>query len=216
MAVTAGWPLHRLVDALARAGWGPLAGRQPGGVRAVLGALARALPSRSAAGLVTANQLADMAGLSERWTRSCLAVLERAQLIKWTRGTVIDGRPAPSYIRVSKDAIAALVLHARRELPERLRQRATETAQRITSTLRLRTIHRANRRPNPARPIRALGRAELSSTPPSLYREEVPRRADPAPPDEPPPPPGMYDSPAARRATLATLRAAARKQSPEP
>lgn len=163
----AGWKLPALVDALARAGWGVLAGRQGGAVRSILRALAQSLPAGSASGLITANQLADMSGNCSRWTRSSLVVLERAGIITWTRGGIIDGRPAPSLIRVSKRAIASLVNHARRQHEGTLRGRAASFARRLADELDHRTLIR--RQPATKQPPRRQRRnsplhAELSAT----------------------------------------------------
>lgn len=191
MTVTAGWPLPLLVDKLAVAGWGPLAPRRAGGLRGVLNSLARLLPPGSALGEVTASQLADTAGISERWARSCLAVLEAADVITWTRGTIVDGQPTPSIIRVSKRALADLVLYARRELPKKLRARAQATADRIRETLRQRTIHRntrQRRRPSwatPPAPSKPSPRAELRQ-PPSPYGEGLRPRSGADGPATPP------------------------------
>lgn len=163
MTATAAWPLPRLVSALAKAGWGDLHGRAGGGVRGVLRALCDLLPHGAAVGHVTAPQLADAAGLQERWTRSCLAVLEDAGVITWTRGTIIDGQPRPSLIRVSKRALAALVNTARRQADGRLAQRRSDTAHRIRTTLRARTIYRA-RKHGPDKQRNPPVRAELQPT----------------------------------------------------
>lgn len=167
MSVTAAWPLPRLVSALARAGWHELHGRRGGAYRAILRALCDLLPHGSATGHVTAPQLADAAGISERWARHILTGLEEAGLITWTRGGIIDGRPTPSLIRVSKQALADLVRRARPEHDAELARRAATTAQRLRDTLRLRTLRRsqparstARREPRRAAPVHA----ELSAT----------------------------------------------------
>lgn len=162
MTVTASWPLPRLVSAIARAGWDELAGRRGGGYRAVLRALADLLPDRSAVGLVTAPQIADAAGITERWARHILTGLEEAGVIVWTRGTIIDGRPQPSLIKVSKRTLADLVRRSRRSGDDRLAARAAETSKRIRETLRMRTLYRSQRR-RPAQPAASAPRAELNA-----------------------------------------------------
>lgn len=170
---SAGWPLDRLVSALARAGWAELDKRRAGGYRAVLRALTDLLPHGSATGMVTANQLADAAGMSERWTRDRLGWLEHAGIITWTRGGIRDGRPTPSLITVSKRALADLVNRARGQISERLAARAAETSKRIRETIRLATLlHASKPKPNPStakpRPARrpiAAAHAELSASP---------------------------------------------------
>lgn len=159
--VSPGWRLPALVDALARAGWGILAGRQGGAVRSILRALAQHLPDGSATGLVTVPQIADMAGLGERWTRDTLGVLERAGIITWTRGGIIDGRPRPSIIRVNKRAIAGLVNDARRRHACTLRGRASSFARRLADELRTRTQIR--RTTTPRRSPRMGAHAALSA-----------------------------------------------------
>ena len=163
MSVTASWPLPRLVSAIARAGWDELAGRRGGGYRAVLRALADLLPERSAVGLVTAPQIADAAGITERWARHILTGLEEAGVIAWTRGTIVDGRPQPSLIKVSKKVLAALVQRSRSTKDARLAARAAETSKRIRETLRMRTLYRSQRR-RPAPAASPAPRAELSAT----------------------------------------------------
>lgn len=163
MSVTASWPLPRLVSAIARAGWDELAGRRGGGYRAVLRALADLLPERSAVGLVTAPQIADAAGITERWARHILTGLEEAGVIAWTRGTIVDGRPQPSLIKVSKKVLAALVHRSRSTKDARLAARAAETSKRIRETLRMRTLYRSQRR-RPAQAASPAPRAELSAT----------------------------------------------------
>lgn len=211
----AGWKLPALVDALARAGWGVLAGRQGGAVRSILRALAQSLPAGSATGLVSARQLADMSGLSDRWTRSTLEVFELAGIITWTRGGIIDGRPTPSLIRVNKRAIASLVNHARRKHAATLRGRAASFARRLADELRNRTVLR-KQKPRPRR--NAPSHAELSATlPPFRGRDtahEAPRISLAHPrsmlsPDWTPPPITDPDKPRGANRLRAALRKAA-------
>jgi hypothetical protein len=112
--LTAGTSLGKLVNGLRRAGWGDLAGADTRGVRATLQALADLLPPNMASGRVTAPQLAEVAGYSERWTRSRLVLLEDAGVITWTRGGVVAGKPVPSLIRVHKTVLLELIKNARR------------------------------------------------------------------------------------------------------
>ena len=165
-------PLPVILDALARAGWAELDGRSAQGVRSVLRGLCALLPHRSATGLVTANQVADAAGLKSRQTRDNLQVLETAGIITWTRGGIRDGRPTPGAITVHKRRLVDLVRRARRDMPARLRARATETAQRLETTLRARTLRnraaaqgwrRSNTAPGRSQP--ALPHAAFTATP---------------------------------------------------
>lgn len=168
MTATAGWSFPRLLSALARSGWGPLAGREGGALRGIVRGLADLLPHGSATGLVTAEQLANAAGISERWARDRLTVLEAAGIITWTRGGIVAGRPTPSLIKVSKRALADLVNRARPIRDAALAARAAATAERIRDTIRQHTILRrptmrpARRTTTPA--PRAPLHAELSAT----------------------------------------------------
>lgn len=128
---TAAWPTPNLLRSLARSGWGDLAGRQWQGVRTTLTALAHALPDKSAMGETTVHQLANNAGLSERWVRRCLHVLEDAGLIKWHRGNIENGRPRPSIIRICKRTLVALITKARPAKALREALIATATKERL-------------------------------------------------------------------------------------
>lgn len=161
---SAGWPLDRLVSALARAGWDALDKRRAAGYRAVLRALVDLLPHGSATGTVTAHQIADTAGMSERWARDRLGWLEEAGVIVWTRGGIVAGRPTPSIVKVSKRAIADLVNRGRRAMPDRLAKRAAATSKRIRETVRTATIrHRTKAQRRTPAP-----HAELSAALPPL------------------------------------------------
>ena len=175
MSATAGWPLDRLVAALARAGWDVLDGRRGGGPRAVLRALTDLLPHGSATGYATAPQIADAAGLSERWTRETLTRLESAGVITWTRGTIINGRPTASIIKVSKRVLADLVNRGRKVRDSRLARRAAETSRRIQETLRMATI-RPRRAAKTAPAPSATPRAALSAALPPIGEETQPQR----------------------------------------
>lgn len=119
----ASWPLPALLTSLANAGWGDLAGREHAGLRATLRGLEALLPHGSAKGHGTAWQVAQRAGLSERWTRRCLGLLEDLGIIRWQRGTIIDSRPEPSRFTVVKSALVRLIRIARGEVTRRLAQR---------------------------------------------------------------------------------------------
>ena len=175
MSLTAQAPLPVLLDALARAGWADLDGRAAQGVRSTLRAICALLPHGSATGLVTAPQIADAAGLSERWTRETLTRLESAGVITWTRGTIINGRPTASIIKVSKRVLADLVNRGRKVRDSRLARRAAETSRRIQETLRMATIRpRRAAKPEPAPTARP--RAALSATLPPIGEETQPQR----------------------------------------
>lgn len=148
-SVTAGWPLPKLLAALARAGWADLDTGSAQGIRSTLRALCDLLPHKSALGQVTTNQVADAAGLSARWTARCLRYLEAVGLITWTRGQLLAGVPTPGVIKVNKRALVDLVRRARGQIDERVRARAAETSRRIRETLRKGTQLNRPAKPSP-------------------------------------------------------------------
>ena len=165
------WKTPLLVGALARASWGDELSAEVPGVRTVLHALVALLPHTSAEGTITAAQVADAAGLSIRWARTCLRTLEALEVITYRRGWIDRGRPKPGHVRISKQRLVEL-LHAARgdgRAAEVLRKRREATAQRIAA-LRQKT-QRGRRSRFPLSVHR-----ELSSSPPP-YRE-VPARQD--------------------------------------
>ncbi|MFE5334839.1 hypothetical protein ACFQ8E_02900 [Isoptericola sp. NPDC056573] len=113
MTLTAHAPTRDILTSLARAGWGDISGSEHKGTRAMLRALVDLLPYGSGEGLVTAPQLADASGYSERWVRSRLSELEARGLIIWRRGGVVAGKCVPSHVRIAKGAVLALVGLAR-------------------------------------------------------------------------------------------------------
>lgn len=145
-APTAAWPASSLVRSLALAGWGDLADLP--GVPRVLRGLCDALATRACdlagAGLVTAPQIARAAAVSEKTVRRRLTELEQLGLIAWQRGGIRDGRPQPSYIRLDKQGLVALIRGARSLLVEVLRLRAERTAARLRG-LRLLTVRPRSR-----------------------------------------------------------------------
>lgn len=135
--ITAAAPLPVIMGSLRRAGLGPLAARDAAGLVAVLDGLTAILPHRSAQGWVTAPQLADASARSERWTRRCLGVLEDAGIVRWVRGGIVDGKPAPSWVRVSKQTLVDLIARSRPALEAVRAARARATAARIAAAARL-------------------------------------------------------------------------------
>lgn len=152
-----------LLTSLQRAGWGDLAGREWQGVRTTLHALAAQLPHKSGQGWSTAEQVAQAAGLSSRWVRRCLALLEDMGVVEWRRGGVIGGEPAPSWFRIVKSAVVDLIRAAR---PVR---EAADAARRTATRARI-AAARALRRPD-RRPRRSV-HAELSASPPTPTGED--------------------------------------------
>lgn len=117
MPLTSHAPLHMLVDEMSRLGWGDLAGREWGGIRALYRAFVShdGINNRTAAGRVTITQLARHTGLSTRWTTDRLGYMDQAGLIELDRGYLEpDGTPHPSWVRVSKDALIELLATARK------------------------------------------------------------------------------------------------------
>lgn len=149
--------LPAIVARLARAGWGDL----PLGHKAVLSGLAIVLDPHAGAGTVTAWQIAQASGRSERRTRDVLHALEAEGFITWARGWLDKGRPRPGWVRVSKTKLWALIRPARRAADAARAQRANALTRRIRETLRLAT-QRPRRAPQPQNPLSS--RPEISST----------------------------------------------------
>lgn len=167
MAVTAGAPTPVILRSLALAGWGPLAGREWQGVRSTLTALVHRLPAVAGQGWTTAHQLALSAGLSTRWVRTCLEVLEALGVIKWRRGGIIEGRPCPSFIRLSKRALVALVKLARPAKAAAEAAHAAETKARIQTLRKTTVLPKSHNR-------RSSNHEELSASPLPLRGEGYP------------------------------------------
>lgn len=142
--LTAHAPTRDILTSLVRAGWGDLAGSQHKGTRAMLRALVDLLPYGSGEGLVTAPQIADASGYSERWVRSRLVELERLGLILWRRGGVVAGKCVPSHVRIVKGAVLALIGVARSVKDAALSARRAVTRKRVEH---LRFVMGRRRRP---------------------------------------------------------------------
>lgn len=170
-------PLPSLMTSLARAGWGPLAGRRWQGVRSTLSGLVARLPHASGQGLVTVEQIAAGAGLSVRWTRRCLYVLEDRGLIRWTRGGIVAGKPAPSCIRVIKSALVGVIGASRILRDACVATHQAATAARIAKLGRLYVKskpRRYNPRSNQAALATALRSASGSIRPAPASRTPIP------------------------------------------
>jgi len=116
---------------LSFAGWGALTGREYQGARSTLYALVDQLNHTSGAGLATVAQLSDRSGLSERWTRQRLQLLEDIGVIEWRRGAIINGTPQPSYFKILKTRLVELIFEARAKIGEVWAQRRLATAERL-------------------------------------------------------------------------------------
>ena len=145
-----GQTAYQLVDALRRAGWGILRGSENRCARALLETLAgtmRSLKTDMRGYMtITAAQLADRAGYSERHVRRWLPILEDLGILSWSRGWIEDGRPQPGSMKINKNALVKFVNDARVEYDEAvLPLRAAKTKARL-ARLRLLRIKPYQRR----------------------------------------------------------------------
>lgn len=151
----------QLTNSLAKAGWGcDFAAPAFRASRLVLRELANAMYAarrgRAAAIDITAPQLADLTGYTERWTRDALATLEALGLIEWHRGGIVEGAPRPSLIRIVKAALADLIYTARVWHDDVIDARVIATKARIRATLRWRFCKGRKRRANPHAEVTSL------------------------------------------------------------
>lgn len=132
MSLNVETPCPVLLQSLGRAGWGELAGAEWQGVRSTLTALVARARGKSNLE-TTIFQIAQSAGLSERWTARCLYVLEGLGVIRWTRGCVKDGTPRPGFISVMKQRLLGLVREAWAKGRSAYMIHRAETARRLAS-----------------------------------------------------------------------------------
>lgn len=156
----AGQTAYQLVDALRRAGWGILRGSENRCARTLLETLAgtmRTLKTDARGYMtITASQLADRAGYSERHVRRWLPILEDLGLLSWSRGWIEEGRPQPGSMKINKAALVNYVQDARVEYDEAvLPLRAAKTRARLAKLRLLRIKPYARRCP---------GRADIASS----------------------------------------------------
>nr|DAJ53187.1 MAG TPA: ethanolamine utilization protein [Caudoviricetes sp.] len=159
-----GQTTYQLVDALRRAGWGILRGSENRCARSLLATLAGTMRSlkTDARGYmtITAAQLADRAGYSERHVRRWLPILEDLGILSWSRGWIEDGKPQPGSMKINKNTLVKFVNDARVEYDEAvLPLRAAKTKARL-ARLRLLRIKPYARRCQ----VRADMTSGLSST----------------------------------------------------
>ena len=145
-----GMTSYQLVDALRRAGWGILRGSENRCARSLLETLAGTMRSlkTDVRGYmtITAAQLADRAGYSERHVRRWLPILEDLGILSWSRGWIEDGRPQPGSMKLNKAVLSKYVEDARLEYDQAiLPLRAAKTAARL-ARLRLLRIKPYGRR----------------------------------------------------------------------
>lgn len=172
----AGQTTYQLVDALRRAGWGILRGSENRCARSLLATLAGTMRSlkTDARGYmtITAAQLADRAGYSERHVRRWLPILEDLGILSWSRGWIEDGRPQPGSMKINKNALVKFVNDARVEYDEAiLPVRAAKTKARL-ARLRLLRIkpyqQRCKARADMASGLSSIERAAQRKAPRSL------------------------------------------------
>ena len=175
----AGQTTYQLVDALRRAGWGILRGSENRCARSLLATLAGTMRSlkTDARGYmtITAAQLADRAGYSERHVRRWLPILEDLGILSWSRGWIEEGKPQPGSMKLNKNALVKIVNDARVEYDEAaLPLRAAKTKARL-ARLRLLRIKPYARR--------CQGRADMTSGLSSIERAQrkAPRSLKPIP-----------------------------------
>lgn len=108
-------PLTSIVRSHARAAWGGF----DRCMASAMQGLAVLLPSKSGEGWTSGPQLAETTLRSERWCREGLKRLEAAGVVAWTRGGIVEGRAAPSWVRVDKKAYLALIADAKQGRPRR-------------------------------------------------------------------------------------------------
>lgn len=130
MSLSVETPIPVLYRSLCRAGWGELAGREWQGVRSTLGAIVNR--ARSKQGIdCTVWQIAQSAGLSEKWTARCLFILEGLGVIAWQRGVIEEGKPKPGFITVCRHVLLDLVRQAWKQGYSKWTERRAETARRL-------------------------------------------------------------------------------------
>ena len=200
--ITAGAPLTVILRAVRRDGWGDLAGAHNRSLRGALAALADFLPGTTAAGDVTVWEVAQASAYSERWTRVALGRLEDLGLVTWERGTIVEGRPTPSWIRVAKRVLVELQRAARRVRLDRDKAHSAARAARIA------LLRRATLPPHKQKP--RSDRAALAASPRPLRGEAGAAAALQAPPEptEPSTNAARRDHAGAARLLLAQARAA--------
>lgn len=157
---------YQLVDALRRAGWGILRGSENRCARSLLETLAGTMRSikTDARGYmtITAAQLADRAGYSERHVRRWLPILEDLGILSWSRGWIEEGKPQPGSMKLNKAVLSKYVEDARTEYNQAiLPLRAAKTKARL-ACLRLLRIKPYQRR--------CQGRADITSSLSSIER----------------------------------------------
>lgn len=180
-----------IVDGLASSGWGPLAGAGFRCARVLLQTLAKLSRSahmdRRGVLTMTASQIAEQAGYSERWARSNLHLLEELGVIAWQRGGIVEGTPVPSCFRIVKTELRRIRRAAKATHDETERLRAEEFARRLRS-IRLATLgprrrwsDHAEAAATPTHYVRSGGRDATAPTPLHTTIENHPKGANAMP-----------------------------------
>lgn len=178
-----GMTAYQLIDALRRAGWGILRGSENRCARSLLETLAGTMRSlkTDARGYmtITASQLADHAGYSERHVRRWLPILEDLGILSWSRGWIEEGKPQPGSMKLNKGVLSKYVEDARTEYDQAiLPLRAAKTAARL-ARLRLLRIkpyaRRAQVRADIASSLSSYERAGRAAGPRSLKSSSQPK-----------------------------------------
>lgn len=163
---TAAWPLPALLTSLAHADVPELAGRAGHGPLAVLQGLAACLPHGSASGTVTAAQVAERAGYSERRCRDALHHLEALGLVEWERGW----RGHAGRMTIAKRAVVSLIRAGRRTVRRPVAWVEARTRRRALPT----EIPDVTSGPTPYREVTAAKPA--GSRPPAVVHRHTPKR----------------------------------------
>ncbi len=155
----------RLVTALRRSGWGPLAAMWRG-VTACLWVLAEHADPRHGGGTMTLAELASRAGYSPRHARRCIGGLVRVGLLAWQPGGVTaGGHRVPSTYTLPKQALYALLAPTRAMWDQALAWRREQAARRVTHLGLRNTLRRKSRSRTEKRLVRAGGHDDPPSLP---------------------------------------------------
>lgn len=137
-----------VLGVLERAGWGDLDGDDLKGARAVLRALGGykgLLNPKTGSGRATVAQIATRSCYKDRWIRHNLTMLEDLGVLEWRRGGVVAGRPSPSWFRINRSVLVALIPLARAKRDEALEALRQRTVARLRG-LRVLNVRARSRR----------------------------------------------------------------------
>lgn len=144
LKLTAGAPLHVLVDALARAEWGALAGRKFAFIRALLQFMATTSRgtqfSKSGEIVITRAQIAQRCGYSSKTVQRNMPIFEDEGLLVWQRGVAVYGIPVPGRLKINKRLLVQYIHDARAAFGSREARRRARTRARLERFHRLRML----------------------------------------------------------------------------